>query len=129
MFTIEQINHAHSKVRSGADFPAYIQDLRSLGVTAYDTFVTDGHTDYSGSGHYLASSLPQYPDLSIAERSDAEQFETDLKAHQQGHTNYHTFCNDCAISGIYKWTVNIGEMTCTYYDKAGSRILTEAIPN
>lgn len=32
MFTIEQIKEAHSKVKSGADFPNYIQDLIILGV-------------------------------------------------------------------------------------------------
>jgi hypothetical protein len=29
MFTITQIKEAHSKVKSGADFPAYIQGLIS----------------------------------------------------------------------------------------------------
>lgn len=33
MFTVEQIKTAHSKVKSGADFPAYIQDIKKLGVT------------------------------------------------------------------------------------------------
>lgn len=27
MFTLDQIKAAHNKVKSGADFPAYIQDL------------------------------------------------------------------------------------------------------
>jgi uncharacterized protein YbcV (DUF1398 family) len=49
MFTIEQVKAAHSKVRSGADFPAFIQDIKKLGVTYYETFVSDGHTDYYGS--------------------------------------------------------------------------------
>ena len=40
MFTVEQIKVAHSKVKSGADFPAYIQDIKKLGVTFYETFVT-----------------------------------------------------------------------------------------
>lgn len=33
MFTAEQLKAAHSQVKSGADFPAYIQDIRKLGVT------------------------------------------------------------------------------------------------
>ena len=32
MFTVNQIKEAHSKVKSGADFPAYIQDIKKLGV-------------------------------------------------------------------------------------------------
>lgn len=50
MFTVAEIKAAHSKVKSGADFPAYIQDIKRLGVTYYETFVTDGHTDFYGAG-------------------------------------------------------------------------------
>jgi len=40
----EQIKAAHSKVKSGADFPAYIQDIKKTGVTFYETSLTDDHT-------------------------------------------------------------------------------------
>ena len=33
IFELKEINEAHSKVESGADFPKYIQDLIKLGVT------------------------------------------------------------------------------------------------
>ena len=56
MFTVEQIKAAHSKVKSGADFPAYIQDIKKLGVTYYETFVTDGHTDYYGANKYKTTA-------------------------------------------------------------------------
>ena len=128
MFTVEQIKAAHSKVKSGADFPAYIQDIKKLGVTFYETFVTDGHTDYSGANDYKTSSVAKYDSLTIAPVSNIEQFKTDIKAHQQGKTDYPTFCNDCAKSGIEKWAVCMDKMTCTYYDKAGNEILVEQIP-
>lgn len=35
MFTLDQIREAHVKVKSGADFPHYIQDLIVLGVQKY----------------------------------------------------------------------------------------------
>lgn len=128
MFTFDQIKAAHSKVKSGADFPAYIRDLKQLGVTQYVTFVKDGHTDYSGKDNYQTSSPARYPDLHILASSDSEQFKSDLKAHQQGKTDYPTFCSDCAKSGIEKWIVDLGKMTCTYYDKTGSEILVEQVP-
>jgi len=128
MFTVEQIKAAHSKVKSGADFPAYIQDLKKLGVTGYETFVSDGHTNYYGAAAYKTSSTARYDILKIAEESNAEQFKTDLKEHQKGKTDYPTFCKDCAKSGKEKWRVSIGKMTCTYYDKAGNEILVEGIP-
>ena len=128
MFTIDQIKAAHSKVKSGADFPNYIQELVQLGVTSYETYVSDGHTDYFGKDAYQTSTTPAYDTLFIAEISNAEQFKIDLKAHQQGQTDYPTFCKDCAKSGIEKWTVAMDKMTCTYYDKAENELLTEIIP-
>lgn len=128
MFTVNQIKEAHSKVKSGADFPAYIQDIKKLGVAFYETFVTDGHTDYYGVNDYKTSSISMYNTLTIAQVSNIEQFKADIKAHQQGKTDYTTFCNDCAKSGIEKWAVSMDKMTCTYYDKAGNEILIEQIP-
>jgi uncharacterized protein YbcV (DUF1398 family) len=128
MFTIEQIKSAHSKVKSGADFPAYIQDLKKMGVTNYETFVSDGHTDYYGVDDYKTSSKAKYAVLNVTENSNVEQFKADLKAHQQGKTDYPTFCNDCAKSGIEKWIVSLGHMTCTYFNKSGNEILQEQVP-
>lgn len=128
MFTIEQIQDAHSKVKSGADFPAYIQDLKKIGVTHYETFVADGHTNYYGVNEYKITSPAKYKTLTVAETSNGEQFKTDLKAHQDGKTDYPTFCNDASKSGVEKWSVCMDEMNCTYFDKAGNKILTEEIP-
>jgi uncharacterized protein YbcV (DUF1398 family) len=128
MFTLPQIQSAHSRVKSGADFPAYIKDIKALGVISYETYVTDGHTDYYGADNYKISSPAKYNALIIAVDCNAAQFKTDLQAHQQGKTNYPTFCADCAAAGINKWAVAIHEMTCTYYDIAGNEVLTEQIP-
>lgn len=128
MFTIEQIKKAHSKVKSGADFPAYIKELKELGVTSYETFVSDAHTNYFGSDNHKASSPAMYKELAIAKQADVNQFKTDLQAHQQGKTDYPTFCSDCAKSGIEKWIISMEKMTCTYYDIDGKEILTEVIP-
>lgn len=128
MFTIEQIKVAHSKVTSGADFPSYIQDIKNLGVTFYEVFVRDGHADYYGENNYSASSLAKYATLNVATTTNIEQFKVDLKAHQQGKTNYQTFLEMCAIFGIEKWAVCMDKMTCTYYDKAGNEVLEEQIP-
>lgn len=128
-FTVEQLKYAHSKVKSGADFPAYIQGIKKSGVTFYETFVTDGHTDYYGADNYKTTAPAKYDELIIAETSNIEQFKADLKEHQQGKTDYLTFIGMCAGSGIEKWAVCMDKMTCTYYDKAGNEILMEQIPH
>ncbi len=127
MFTIEAIRQAHSKVKSGADFPAYIKELRDLGVTHYETFVPDGSAEYHGDNH-TAASPSKYAALAIAGTADVARFQPLLKAHQQGQSDYLTFCRQCAEIGIHKWIVDLSAMTCTYYDKEGNALLSEHIP-
>lgn len=128
MFTTEQIKKAHSKVKSGADFPSYIKEIKAMGVAYYETYVSDGHTDYYGINDYKITSEARYDGLPISETVHREQFKLDLKSHQQGKTDYPTFIKMCAAFGIEKWKVCMSKMTCTYYDKAGSEILVEEIP-
>lgn len=128
MFQIEEIKEAHSKVKSGADFPSYVQDLIALGVIKYETFVDDGHTLFYGENNFQIQSEPRYTKLSVADISDAEKFKYYLSIHQKGQTDYPTFCNHSAETGVEKWMVDMSQMTCTYYDKPGHKILQEKIP-
>ncbi len=128
MFTIQQIQEAHSKVKSGADFPQYVQEIIRLGVKKYESFVSDGHVWYYGSDDYQVQSDAKYPAFAIAGQSNKVQFQKELKEHQQGKTDYMTFCESSARSGVEKWVVDMHKMTCTYYDKAGNELLVETIP-
>jgi len=128
MFTVEQIEKAHEKVKSGADFPKYIQEIKQMGVTAFETWVNDSHTEYFGKNDFQTKSLPQYEKLTIADSCNSGKFSQYLKSHQQGETDYFAFCRQCAETGIEKWFVCLDEMTCTYYDKVENKILVEQIP-
>jgi uncharacterized protein YbcV (DUF1398 family) len=128
MFTIKQIKDAHAKVKSGADFPQYIQDLIALGVISFETFVYDNHTNYYGANNFKTSSEGFLETLTISDQINIQKFQTDLKAHQQGKTDYMTFLNDCAKSGVEKWIVVMDKMTCSYYDKNGNEMVVEVIP-
>jgi uncharacterized protein YbcV (DUF1398 family) len=129
MFTTDQIKTAHSKVKSGADFPDYIQEIKTLGVTHYEAYVYDGHIDYHGADTFTATVPPKYSPLPIAAAAQRENFKAGLKDHQQGKTDFLTFITMCAHSGIEKWAVDMHTMTCTYYDMAGNEILKEEIPH
>ena len=128
MFQLKEIKEAHSKVKSGADFPAYVQDLIKLGVKKYDTYVSDGHTLFFGDNNYQIQSEPKYAQLSVANISDKERFKHYLKSHQRGQTDYPAFCNHSAETGVEKWTVDMSKMTCIYYDKENNEMLEEQIP-
>jgi uncharacterized protein YbcV (DUF1398 family) len=128
MFTVEQIKSAHAKVKSGADFPSYIKEIKGLGVTHYEAYVSDGHIDYHGANNYTAKVPAKYESLVIAGTSKSEEFKAALVAHQQGKTDFLTFIKTCATFGIEKWAICMDKMTCIYYDKAGNEILVEQIP-
>lgn len=128
MFRLEDIKKAHLKVKSGADFPAYIQDLIKLGVTKYDTFVHDGHSVFFGKMDYKIESEPKYAELTVANKSDLESFKSNLKKHQQGLTDFLTFCRHSAEAGVVKWKVEMEHMTCSYFDKDNFKMVEENIP-
>ena len=128
MFTLTQIKEAHSKVKSGADFPQYTKELLSLEVLKYSIYVRDGHAEYIGKEDYAIKSKGEYADLQVSQEVDRDKFKYHLKVHQKGQTDYLTFCKDSAETGIAKWTVDILANTCTYYDKFGNFVLEEKIP-
>ncbi|MGL5111849.1 MAG: DUF1398 domain-containing protein [Flavobacterium sp.] len=128
MFTIAQIKEAHAKVKTGADFPKYIQDLIDLGVMGYETFVADGHVEYFGSNDFRATATETYALLTLATTVNKERFIEFLVQHQEGQTDYLTFCAQAAQCGIACWTVNIIEKTCTYFDNNQESILIEKLP-
>lgn len=128
MFNLEKIKERHAKVKSGADFPAYIQDLKKMGVTAYENYVSDGHTAYFGDNNFQLVAGNKYPVMEIDDIGSAEKLKHSLLIHQQGKTDYPTFCKDAANAGVEKWKVDIQQLTCTYYDKKENKLLTEKIP-
>ena len=81
MFTLEQIKTAHSKVKSGADFPAYIKEIRSMGVTHYETYVFDGHIDYHGGNQQTVTVPAKYDPLIVAGSADTVAFIAELRRH------------------------------------------------
>ena len=128
MFTIEQIEKAHDKVKTGAAFPEFIASIKAMGVIAFETWVVDRSTEYIGENNYKVNSLPQGEMLKVANSSNAENFMVCLNRHQHGETDFMTFCKDCAENGIERWKVSLSDMTCTYYDTSNNVVLTEKIP-
>lgn len=128
-FTIEEIKTEHQKVKSGADFPKYIQAIKDLGVSHYTAYVADGNTEYFDSENHSANTGSKYEALLVSENLNLDQFKLRLKLHQQGGTDYMTFCKDCAENGVEGWKMDLKEMTCTYFDQKGNHILEEKVPS
>lgn len=128
MFTIEQIQSAEAKVKSGADFPNFIQEIKLMGVVRNDVFVINGMSVYYGEGDHTVQGAPAYEDLIIEETSSVEELKEALKVHQNGATDYMTFCRQIAVAGVEKWVTDLNEMTVTYLDSAGNEMVVEHIP-
>ncbi|MFL9833160.1 DUF1398 domain-containing protein [Chryseobacterium terrae] len=128
-FTIDEIKTAHQKVKSGADFPNYIQEIKNLSVSHYKALVADGNTQYFDAENNYAETGRKYEDFIVSEILDIENFKARLKLHQQGGTDYLTFCKDCAENGIEGWKMDLNKMTCTYFDKNGNDVLEEKVPS
>lgn len=128
MFTEQQLKAAHAKVKSGNDFPSYIREIKGLGLISYEYFVTDGHTEYFGTDDYQLKSAARYPALTIAAQSSATKLADIIAIHQQGQTDFMTFCYQAAEAGVEKWIIDTQKMICAYYDKAGNEMIAEPIP-
>ncbi|MCB0514942.1 MAG: DUF1398 family protein [Chitinophagales bacterium] len=128
MFTIKQIHQAFSKVESGADFPQFVQDLKLIGVIYYENFVSDGRTKYYGKNNYLIDAGAKYATITVSTTSSVEKLKQAIVIHQQGQTDYPTFCQQAADAGVEKWITHMIDMTVTYLDKKGNKLIVEAIP-
>ena len=129
MFTIHQIHEAFAKVKSGADFPQFVQDLKAIGVTHYDNFVSDGRTKYYGPNNFILDGESKYPEMQVNDTGSADRLKHAISIHQQGQTDYPTFCAQAADAGVEKWTTHMIRMTVTYLDKKGNSLTVEPIPN
>jgi uncharacterized protein YbcV (DUF1398 family) len=127
MFTIQQINDLHDRLGNMETFAQYVQALNSLGVQTYESYLTDGHSEYFGIDGYTVASPAAHEKLSIADTSSREEFLEHLNLHGQHQTTYLEMSKGLAESGVEKWTVDTKRMTITYYDKAGNEMLIEAI--
>jgi uncharacterized protein YbcV (DUF1398 family) len=127
MFTLEQINHIHNRLGNAETLAQYLEALKNIGVDRYDSYITDGHSEYFGQGGHKVVSPPVHEKFSVAQTSDRESFRKHLDLHSQGKTTYLEMSKGLADSGIEKWTFDTNKMTIAYYDREDNEILVEAI--
>src|SRR5712691_9518063 len=67
--TTQQIDDLHDRLGEMETFSRYVRALKSLGVETYDSYLTDGHSEYFGLDGYTVKSPAAHEKLSIAETS------------------------------------------------------------
>ncbi|TFF34487.1 DUF1398 domain-containing protein [Mucilaginibacter psychrotolerans] len=128
MFTLPQLKAAHAKVKSGADFPAYVQEIMQMGLQYYEFKVANGQTTYHGADGFNISSDPIYPDKTISTDASPATVRQIIADHQQGKSDFMSFCQLVADAGVVKWVVDARSMLCSYYDLVGNTMVAEPIP-
>src|SRR6187455_157983 len=112
---LDQINDIHERLGKQATLPQYLQALKTIGVDKYDSFITDGHSEYYGNDSQKVVSPPVHEKFTIAKTGSRERLLKHLNLHNQGKTNYLEMSKGLADSGIEKWTFDTGRMTIIYY--------------
>ena len=128
MFTLQKIKAAHAKVKSGADFPAYVQEIKQLGLLHYDFLVKNGKTEYHGENGFQVNGEAIYAEKQISNHGSSLTLRQTITEHQQGKSDFLTFCQLVADAGVQKWVVDTQAMMCVYYDQAGNNMVAEPIP-
>jgi uncharacterized protein YbcV (DUF1398 family) len=129
MFTLQQMKAAHAKVKSGADFPHYIQEIKSYGLRKYIYSVIDGAITYYGeSGHQVAAPAI-YEHKTINPIASPDELRHTISIHQQGNTDFSTFCEQAATAGVKQWVIDTERMLCIYENTDGKEMVAEPIPD
>lgn len=128
MFTLEQIHTEARKVKTGADFPKFINELKKIGINRSDVFVMDGMAIYYGKDNQTVETGAAYENLLISEKASSDTLKKALKSHQQGKTDYSTFCKQAAEAGVEKWIIDLNEMSVSYFAMDGKILVKENIP-
>ncbi|HCZ8230203.1 TPA: DUF1398 family protein [Staphylococcus aureus] len=126
-FTLSEIQQAHQQF-TGVDFPKLFKAFKDMGMTYNIVNIQDGTATYvhqSEDDIVTSSVKSNHP---VAPSSNQSIVQDVLTRHQQGQTDFETFCNEMAEAGIYKWHIDIQAGTCTYIDLKEQAIISELRP-
>ncbi|HCW7274111.1 TPA: DUF1398 family protein [Staphylococcus aureus] len=126
-FTLSAIQQAHQQF-TGVDFPKLFKAFKDMGMTYNIVNIQDGTVTYvhQSEDDIVTSSVKST--IPVAQKSNKTIVQDVLTRHQQGQTDFETFCDEMAEAGIYKWHIDIQAGTCTYIDLQDQAVISELIP-
>jgi uncharacterized protein YbcV (DUF1398 family) len=127
VFTQAQIDDLHTRLGRADSLAAYLRGLAAIGVVRFDSFVSDGHTEYFGAGGECLTSPAHHEVFPVAERSDKDALVEHLRRHGAGETSYVEMSAALAESGVERWVGDTSALTFTYRDRAGESLRVERI--
>lgn len=126
-FTSKSIHEAH-KLYTGPDFPKLIKEFRLMGMITNSYNLETGIVSYVNETGECIEEKGIEVEFTIEENSFYDKALDALKRNQEGVSDFPTFCIEIARAGIYKWVSDLEKMTCSYYDKKETILISEDIP-
>lgn len=126
-FYLESIKQAQ-KLYTGPDFPKLVSEYKIMGIVTNIYNIETGIVSYVNKQQKIIRDTGIKVDVEIPQNSNYEKAILGLKRNQKGESDFITFCREVAGVGIYKWIVDLENMTCNYYDKQENMIISEIIP-
>ena len=127
MFTLEQITDIHDRLGNSDTLGGYLRALRDIGVESYDSYITDGHSEYFGADGQELVGPAFHETFPVADTCDRDEFLRFMQEVEQGGVGYVEMSKALADNGVEKWTFDTEKLTITYLDKAGNVLLAETI--
>ena len=66
--------------------------------------MSDGRTKYYGKTNFTLDGEAKYSEIKVNNTSAYEDLKHAISIHQNGQTDYPTFCKQAADAGVEKWT-------------------------
>ncbi len=125
MFTIEEIENLHLASEKGMDFIEFLNKLKEMNVEYYDFYVSDGRYKYTHIDGDSIETKPLYEKKEISTVSNVGMLKQSVKVHQNGDTDFLTFCRQASESGVMIWRVEITNLRVTYLGHDFGELLVE----
>lgn len=127
VFTLARIDDLHARLGGADTLADYLRELAAIGVARFDSYVTDGHSEFFSADGQCLVSPTHHEVLAVAEVSDRDAFLAHLLRHNNRETSYLEMSAGLAESGVEKWSADTAALTMTYLDRAGVALLIEKI--
>ena len=122
-----EIDELHDRLGRADSLGDYLRALAAIGVVRFESYVTDGHSEFFGADGHRVVSPAHHEVFEVAEQTDLDAFVEHLRRHDAGETSYVEMSAGLAESGVEKWVADTAALTMTYRDRAGAVLVVEEV--
>ena len=122
-----QIDDLHTRFGRADSVADYLRGLAAIDVVRFESFLTDGHSEFFGADGHRVVSPANHEVLRVAESSDRATFLEHLRRHLDGETSYLEMSEGLATCGVETWVADTSALTMTYCDRTGLALLVDGV--